>query len=212
MRRFRIRGALAVADLGRQPPRGAGDAAPVTAHLPPRPRGRPVILLQPPLRPRRRPGPAARGRAARRRGTPSGHVRLSWAWPPAPQDQEQEDRGPHRGEDVTSIPHSRAAAMNQRASWDIQHLTRSAPRSTGASRRRISSARCLGVGERLSPIMASRGTRARRRGACGAGSRAWPAPPAGSPPGSSTRRAPPGATGREPRSFQRRIPRNRRTA
>lgn len=118
------------------------------------------------------------------------------------QDQGQEARGPHRGEDVTSIPLSRAAAMNQRASWDIQHLTRSASRSTGASRRRISSARRLGVGERLSPIMAPRGTRARRRGARGAGSRAWPAPPAGSPPGSSTRRTPPGATGREPRSSQ----------
>jgi len=94
----------------------------------------------------------------------------------------------------------------------IQHLTSSASRSTGASRRRISSARCLGVGERLSPIMAPRGTRARRRGARGAGSRAWPARPAGSPPGSSTRRTPPGATGREPRSWQRRIPRNTRTA
>ncbi|HYU43820.1 MAG TPA: hypothetical protein VEQ84_16870 [Vicinamibacteria bacterium] len=35
MRRFRIRWALAVADLGRKPPPGAGDAAPVTAHLPP---------------------------------------------------------------------------------------------------------------------------------------------------------------------------------
>jgi hypothetical protein len=35
MRRFRIRGALAVADLGRKPPLGAGDATPVTAHLPP---------------------------------------------------------------------------------------------------------------------------------------------------------------------------------
>lgn len=34
MRRFRIRGALAVAHLGRKPPPGAGDAAPVTAHLP----------------------------------------------------------------------------------------------------------------------------------------------------------------------------------
>jgi hypothetical protein len=34
MCRCRIRGALAVADLGRKPPPGAGDAAPVTAHLP----------------------------------------------------------------------------------------------------------------------------------------------------------------------------------
>jgi hypothetical protein len=35
MHLFRIRGALALADLGRKPPPAAGDAAPVTAHRPP---------------------------------------------------------------------------------------------------------------------------------------------------------------------------------